>query len=213
MLGSKEVESVVAGSTDVFTNHANTVVKYILGGAKIKIVAPGMVDNPNFHHMDYLVSANGPKTPQDLLKRKYKVAVDGLDSCPDLILYKWLEEHNIPKSQVDVVVLPDPQNEQALKQGLVDIACFHPPYNKKALADGFVELFSSYDVAQGPAGGASIRGFSDKFIQEHPDIVAAFTRAIIRAHHWINSHQDQAIQIIAKRLKVKPGEPGHLLVR
>jgi ABC-type nitrate/sulfonate/bicarbonate transport system substrate-binding protein len=204
----REVESVVTGSTDVFTNHADTVVKYILGGAKIKIVAPGIVDSPKFHHMDYLSSANGPKSWQDFLTHKYKVGMSGTDTCSDLILYKWLASHNIPQSQVDIVVLPDPQLEEALKLGQVDVVCFHPPFNQTALVDGFKELFSSYDVVQGPAGGASIRGFSDKFIQEHPDVVAGFTVAIVRAHHWINAHQQQAIQMNADYLKVAPQNLG-----
>jgi ABC-type nitrate/sulfonate/bicarbonate transport system substrate-binding protein len=206
--GTNEVESVVTGSTDVFTNHADTVVKYILGGAKIKIVAPGIVDSPKFHHMDYLSSANGPKSWQDFLTHKYKVGMSGTDTCSDLILYKWLASHNIPQSQVDIVVLPDPQLEEALKLGQVDVACFHPPFNQTALADGFKELFSSYDVVQGPAGGASIRGFSDQFIQQHPDVVAGFTVALVRAHHWINAHQQQAIQMNADYLKVAPQNLG-----
>ncbi|SMC25166.1 ABC-type nitrate/sulfonate/bicarbonate transport system, substrate-binding protein [Clostridium acidisoli DSM 12555] len=207
---TSEVQSVLTGNNDVFTNHPSTVVRAILAGAKIHIVAPGMVDNQKFVHMEYIVKDGGPvSTVEDFKKvaatRKIKWAVSSTDSCPDIIALEWAKQNKISKDKINFVIMPDEQQEQAIKQGAVDIGCLHPPYGKKAKNDcGTKDLFTSYDVVKGPAGGSSIRGFSDKFIKAHPEVVKGFTKAIVKAHHWINTHQQQAIAIEAKRLKMKP---------
>lgn len=206
---TSEVQSVLTDNNDVFTNHPSTVVRAVLAGAKIHIVAPGMVDNKNFVHMEYIVKDGGPvSTVEDFKKvaatRKIKWAVSGTDSCPDIIALEWAKQNHITKDQINFVIMPDEQQEQAIKQGSVDIGCLHPPYGKKAKNDGGTkDLFTSYDVVNGPAGGSSIRGFSDKFIKAHPEVVKGFTKAIVEAHHWINTHQQQAINIEAKKLKMK----------
>lgn len=199
-----EVQSVLTGSNDVFTDHPSSVIQAILAGAKIKIVAPGMVDNKKFVHMGYLVKDNGPyKTAADLKGKKLKVAVSGTNTCTDIIAMEWFRQHGISKQNVNFVIMPDEQIEQAVKQGLVDIGCVHPPYTKKAQNDGGTrQLFTSYDAVHGPSAGASIRGFSDKFIEQHPEQVAGFTKAIIRAHKWMNTHQDEAMKIEAQKLNI-----------
>lgn len=206
-----EVQAVLTDNDDVFTNHPSSVIRARLAGAKIKIVAPGMVDNKEFVHMDYIVKTDGNiKSVEDVKNiiktRKIKWAVSGTDTCTDIIASEWAKQNGIdPKKSINFVIMDDSQQEQAIKQGLVDIGCLHPPFIKKAQNDGgTTSLFTSFDVVKGPAGGSSIRGFSEKFIKEHPDVVAGFTKAIVKAHHWINAHQQQAINIIAKRLKMDP---------
>lgn len=206
-----EVQSVLTNNNDVFTNHPSSVVRARLAGAKIKIVAPGMVDNAKLVHMDYIVKEDGPiKNVQDVKNiiktRKIKWAVSSTDTCTDIIASEWAKQNGInPKNDINFVVMPDDQQEQSVKQGIVDIGCLHPPFIKKAQNDGGTKsLFTSFDVVKGPAGGSSIRGFSEKFIKEHPEVVTGFIKAIDKAHHWINANPDKAIQIIAKRLNMKP---------
>ncbi|MCX7923554.1 MAG: ABC transporter substrate-binding protein [Clostridia bacterium] len=202
----EDIAAALSGSSDLFTGHPNTVVKAVLGGAKIKIVSPGMVDDSKFVHMNYFVKEGGSiKSAKDFLNKKVKVAVSGLNSCTDLIVLEWLSQNNIPKEQVEFVIMPDKEQEQALKQGLVDLAVLHPPWIKKAQLDGgLVSLFTSYDVVKGPEGGSSIRGFSEKFINKHPEQVKGFVRAIIKAHKWINQNQQEAIKIIARKMEIDP---------
>lgn len=204
----EDIAATLTGSNDVFTGHPNTVAKAILGGAKVKIVAAGMVDNPVNFHMGYFVKTDGPiQSAQDFLKKKVKVAVSGLNSCTDLLVLEWLSQNNIPKEQVEFTVMPDSQQEQALSQGLVDLAVLHPPFILKAKSDPKVKLlFTSWDIVKNPASGTSIRGFSEKFINEHPDVVTGFIRASAKARKWINANQEEAIKIFAKRMDVDPSK-------
>jgi len=104
------------------------------------------------------------------------------------------------------VVLPNPgQQEQALKQGLIDMTTSHPPYAGVALKEGGVRsVATSFDILHDPAAGLSVRGFTEKFIAHHPEIVRAFVRVLDRTHHWINTHQQEAAAIVARRAKLKP---------
>lgn len=203
--GTSEVQTVVAGANDVFTGHPSTVAKAVLAGAKIKIVSPGMVDNANFTHMDYMVKADSPlKTAEDVKNRKIKIAVAGTGSCSDLIALQWAKKNGIPAENIEFILMPEAQQEQAVTQGLVDVANLHPVSYKKAHADGLRTLFTSWEVVGNPAAGSSIRGFSEKFIKENPEVVKGFVRALYKAHVYINSHQKESIDIVAKALDKDP---------
>jgi sulfonate transport system substrate-binding protein len=204
----KAIQATITGDSDLFQNHPNTVIKAILAGVKIKITSPGMVDNPEFIHMGYFVKDGGNfQTAEDVKKKPVKFAVSSINSCTDLLALEWARINKVPKDNLIFVIMPDAEQEQALKQGLVDIVDLHPPFIKKIQINGGArKLFSSWDVTGSPGGGASIRGFSEKFIKAHPKEVAGFTRALVRAHHWINSHQKEAIDIVAKKYGWDPAK-------
>lgn len=207
--GVSDVQSVIEGDNDIFTNHPVTVAQAIEGGAKIHIIAPGMVDNSTLVHMDYFVKKGGPiQTVADLKAQiakgnKIKVAVSGTDTCTDLVANEWFKQNGVSKNDITYVIQDDSQIEQSVAQGLVDIGCLHPPFIKKAQIDGELNsLFTSYDAVKGPAGGASIRGVSDAFAAKYPQVVTGFIKAIDEAHHFINDNPDKANAIEAKDLNM-----------
>jgi len=204
----EDIAAALSGSNDVFTGHPNSVARAMLGGAKIKFVATGMVDDPENFHMGYFVRKDGPiQSPQDFLKKKVKVAVSGFNSCTDLLVLEWLSQNGIPKEQVEFTIMPDERQEQALYQGLVDLAVLHPPWILKAESNPKLKiLFTSWDVVKNPALGTSIRGFSEKFIKKHPDVVTGFIRASRKARLWINANQAEAIKIFAEEMDLDPSK-------
>ncbi len=203
-----EIATIVSGHDDVFTGHPNTVAKAILAGAKIKIVAPGMVDNPNYPHMVYFVKKGAViQSAADIRKgkRPIKVAVSGINGCADLLFFEWLGQNKLPNAKAEFVIMPDTQQEQALEQGLIDVICLHPQYWKQASENKkLLKLVNTWEITKNPGSGASIRGFSEEFIRKHPNQVRGFVRALIRSHKWINSHLPEAIEINARHLKLKP---------
>jgi ABC-type nitrate/sulfonate/bicarbonate transport system substrate-binding protein len=198
-----ELISVLSGDNDMFTGHPPSLAKAILGGAKLKAVAPGMVDHPDFPHVQYLVKEGSPiKSLKDVIGKK--VAVSSRSECSDGYITWWLKRHNLP-TNVEWVVMPAEQMEQALRQGLIDMTTSHPPHAGQTMRRGGVtRIGTSYDIVQSPAGGLSIRGFSDTFIREHPEVVKGFVRALYRSRVWINANQEEAARMTARRLKMKP---------
>jgi ABC-type nitrate/sulfonate/bicarbonate transport system substrate-binding protein len=204
--GTSSVQTVIAGANDVFDGHPSVIAKAVLAGAKIKIVSPGMVDNGKFVHMDYMVKADGPiKSSADVKNRKVKVAVSGTGSSGDLIALEWARKNGVPAENLEFVLMPEAQQQQALAQGLVDIVNLHPASYKLAHTSGqFKTLFTSWEVVGSPAAGSSIRGFSEKFIKENPEVVKGYIRALYKAHQYINNNQEEAIKIVAKAIDKKP---------
>jgi sulfonate transport system substrate-binding protein len=204
----RAIQACITNNNDVFTDHPNSVVKAKLAGVKVIIISPGMVDHPVLNHMNYFVKADGSfQTADDIRKKPIKVAVSGINSCTDLIALEWARINNVPTDNLQFVIMPDDQQEQALKQGLIDLADLHPPFIKKIQIDGGAKsLFNSWQVVGSPAGGSSIRGVSEKFAKEHPNELKGFVKSLIRAHHWINANQQEAIKIIAKRLGQDPAK-------
>ncbi len=75
-----------------------------------------------------------------------------------------------PRDKVELVILKDELQEQALRQGLIDVAVVHPPFNVKAEnAGGLKILTTSWDIGSkagnGIIGGLAVRAFSDDFIK------------------------------------------------
>lgn len=203
-----EITAVVSGNSDVFSGHPNTVARAILAGAKIKIVAPGIVDNPTYPHMVYFIKKGGPiQTAQDIRKSKrpIKVAVSGINICADLLFLEWLSQNQISDARAEFVIMPDTQQEQALEQGLVDVATLHPPYWKRAEGNKkLAKLVTTWEITKNPGLGASIRVFSDEFLRKHPREVRGFVRALIKSHRWIDTHLQEAIAIEARHFNMKP---------
>ncbi|HWR08486.1 ABC transporter substrate-binding protein [Sporomusa sp.] len=202
--GATELQTVAQGINDAFIGgHPYNVAQAIMAGIKVKAVAPGMIDDPEFPHVRYLVREDSPiKSLDDIVGKKVSQS-SSTSACQDGYLKLYLKQHNLPLD-VEWVKLPNPgQQEQALKQGLVDMTTSHPPYSGITVKQpGIRQVGTSYDIVKNPGAGLSVRGFSEKFIEEHPDVVRAFCRALQKSHKWINANQKEATAIIAKKLKV-----------
>jgi len=203
--GVTEFQTISQGINDAFIGgHPPNVAQARLAGLKFVAVAPGMVDNPKFPHVRYLVQTNSPIKTLDDIEGK-KVAITSIGACTSGYLQYYLKQKGLPDN-VNWTTLSNPgQQEQSLTQGLVDVATSHPPFAGIALAAGGVrEIATSWDILHSPGAGLSVRGFSEDFIKAHPNEVKGFAKALAKARIWINSHQDEAKAIIANKLKLDP---------
>lgn len=206
--GATEFQTIAQGINDAFIGgHPPTLAQAILAGVKVKAVAPGMVDHPEYPHVRYLVKEDSSiQSLNDIVGKKVSIGSTS-SPCSDGYLKIWLKQNNLPQN-VEWVTLSVPgQQEQAVKQGFVDMTTSHPPYAGVAVKQGEVrQIATSYDILKNPAAGLSVTGFSEKFIQEHPDIVRAYCRALAKVRPWINSHQKEAAEIVARKNNLKPDE-------
>jgi ABC-type nitrate/sulfonate/bicarbonate transport system substrate-binding protein len=98
----------------------------------------------------------------------------------------------------------DRQALQAVDQGAIDIAQVHPPFYKLGFESGLRQIGDSFDAGLGATTGTALYYFSNKYIDEHPDRVQAFVRAITKAQIWANKPENRAkaAQITAEGLNV-----------
>jgi ABC-type nitrate/sulfonate/bicarbonate transport system substrate-binding protein len=201
--------SVVKGDNDLFgSGHPTNIAVARKAGFKIKIVLHSMIDNPvnNKLHMTWLVKDDGKiNSPADLAGKK--IAVGSLGGCVELLTAELLRQNNLSKDKVELVVMKDQLQEQALRQGLIDVAVLHPPYNVKAENAGGVKILTtSWNIGSkagdGAIGGLAVRAFSDDFIKKHPDVIKAYIVADLKAQHWINEHYEEALKLESEYLKI-----------
>jgi len=194
--------ALVAGKTDVYDAEVNALINLRQGGARVVGVVrsnaePSPSDTVHSHHMQWLV-LNGSPYSADSIKtlvasgHKPKVAVGALGICADLETQAWFRQYNLTKDNFEFIVMPDPDQEAALRQGQIDIAVLHPPFYTAAQQHGGVRvLTTSYD-AFGSEGGYSLLVFTEDYIKKNPEAVRAFIRAFKDSERWSNDHPTES---------------------
>jgi ABC-type nitrate/sulfonate/bicarbonate transport system substrate-binding protein len=198
------VASVVAGKLDVGGAHINRTIAGISAGAKIKAVIANTETTQAIPHMVYAtLESSSIKTAQDLIGKKIGIPLIG--GCNEYIPYAYMNKNGItdPKSKVQMIVMPESNLEQALRQGDIDVIGMHKIPGFIAERGGLRLLFSDYD-AFGNIGGSTPAYFSEKFIQEKPDVVRRFVTAMAKTINWANANQQKAIDITVKRANIDP---------
>lgn len=203
---AQQIPSVLNGNNDIGGGfHPNNLAVAIAGGARIKGVATGGIDptpdqDPKLRHMNWYI--NPEETPSvknfaDLnkLEGKLKFSTITNNICADFLANKIADNQGLPREKIEWVSMPDIQAVQALKQGLVKVAGVHPPFYKSMEDAGMVKIADSLDAKVGIAGGITYYVFNIDFIDQHPDIIKKFARAITKAQKWSNEHPEEAQKI------------------
>jgi ABC-type nitrate/sulfonate/bicarbonate transport system substrate-binding protein len=200
------VPAVASRNIDFANRHTPLLLTANAGGARLKIVAAGAQTTPERPHMRYLVpKGSSIRTVKDFKGKK--VGINSFGACSEYVLKEYLRRNGLERD-IQFVVIPDTNQEQALKQGLIDVAVLHSPFYEKAVKVGDVrEVFNDYIVDKGVSG--MLPYFThDDFIKEHPEIVRKFVKVLVRASNWTNEHHDEAGIIFAKRRGLEPQYSG-----
>jgi ABC-type nitrate/sulfonate/bicarbonate transport system substrate-binding protein len=211
--GVSQNQAVVQGYIDVFTQgHPSSVGQARLGGLEITQVVPGFVDHPDNPHIMYLVRDDSPyKTLEDIGRYGAKIASGtGFSPCTNGYLYYHLTKHGYdPEKAIEWVTFSQGGGtaELAMSKGDIDVTTSHTPYGGIGLTmEGVRLLGTTWDIFQSPGAGLAARGFSDKFIEEHPDIVQGFANAMYRARVFVNNNNEYARKVAGEYLGLDPNE-------
>jgi ABC-type nitrate/sulfonate/bicarbonate transport system substrate-binding protein len=196
------VASVVAGKIDVGGLHINRTIAGISAGAKIKAVAACQETTQRVPHMVGVIRRDSPiRGARDLIGKKIGLTQTG--GCHEYTPYDYLRKNGVkdPKAQIEIMILPEKQLEQALRQSELDLIMLHKIPEEIERRGEFKVLFSDYDV-WGAIGGATPYYFTEAFIREKPAVVRRFVTALAKTQNWANEHPEQAKEITAKLLKI-----------
>ncbi|HEY3424637.1 MAG TPA: ABC transporter substrate-binding protein [Negativicutes bacterium] len=198
------VAAVVAGKIDIGAAHFGRTIAGISAGAKIKAVVAGTETTQKIPHMVIITTAKSPiKTAQDLVGKK--IGIPTIGGCNEYTPYAYMTKNGIdnPKSKVEVIVMPESNLEQALRQGDIDAAAMHKNPEVITASGELRLLFTDYDV-WGSDGGGTPFYFSEKFIQEKPDVVRRFVAAVAKTNNWANANEQKAIDMTVEKNKLDP---------
>ncbi|BBB90763.1 MAG TPA: ABC transporter substrate-binding protein [Methylomusa anaerophila] len=201
--------SVLNGTNNVATANFNALATYIAAGAKIKAVTLNGVDptpdvDPKYRHMRYYLSPKlGVNTLAELValrqSQNKKVTINGTKPvCTTFIADNAFDRLGHGRENIQFVSFDsDTAALQAAQQGNLDIVGVHPPFYKLAADSKLTMVFDTVDTGLGEAAGVSAYYFTEKFIEENPEAVARFVRAIRKANAWsINpANEEEAIRL------------------
>lgn len=198
--GPQDIQSAATNQTDFGGAFTGAVVKLADAGAQIT----GVV---NYYGSDaktfggYYVLNNSPiHTARDLIGKK--IGVNTLGGQSEAVIHTYLLNSGLSEAeikQVQLVVLPPNDTEQAVRRGQVDVGALGGVLQDHAVAAGGLRsLFSDYKLFGTFPGGQYV--FRNDFIAQNPDTVRTFTTGVAKAIQWETDTPRQ--QVIARFTKI-----------
>ncbi|MDR2845940.1 MAG: ABC transporter substrate-binding protein [Candidatus Methanoplasma sp.] len=212
--------ALLAGRTNIYDGHPNTIINLLQSGAKVKGVVMTGYEPDNLSeieklHMHWLVdkTRTDGKTITSVAElfekvSKPKIAVLATGVCADLEVQILLDKYG--KSAVkdyDIIQLTDPNQEAALQSGQIDVAVLHPPFYSAVEGHNDVNVIAVSTDTLGQYAGVSLLVFTESFIADHPDTVRQFIIAYKAAQRWSNDHQVEAGRLTADTIGLDNAVP------
>ncbi|ESK55333.1 ABC transporter substrate-binding protein [Acinetobacter tjernbergiae] len=194
--GPQDLQALTTGDVDVATAFDGAIIKLAAAGIKIKsVVASYGSDDKSW--VGYFVQENSPiHSARDLIGKK--VAVNTLGAHYQFVLKDYLAREGLTDDeikQVEFVVLPPANTEQALRAGQIDAAALVSIFQDKALERGGLrKLISDTDLYGSFTAGSYV--FTEKFIKEHPEVVKQYVTGVAKAVEW--TKQTPREQVLAR---------------
>ncbi|GAA3789838.1 ABC transporter substrate-binding protein [Sphaerisporangium flaviroseum] len=202
--GPQDIQSAATGQTDFGGAFNGAIIKLKAAGAPIKAVV-GYYGSDEKSFNGYYVTEGSPiRTARDLIGKK--VGVNTLGAHHEAVIKEYLKREGLTPEeikQVELVVIPPVNTEQALRQGQLDVGTLGGILKDKALERGGLRpLFTDVGLF-GPFTAGSIV-LREDFIAKNPATTKTFVQAFAKAVAWTQTHSAKEVvarfqQIIAER--------------
>ncbi len=141
-----------------------------------------------------------------IIERKLTLGIVHECSMHNLMLRYWLASAGIdPDRDLDLVVIPPQEMVSQLRSGDIDGFCVGEPWNTVAIQEkiGFV-VATDLDIWAG--NPEKVLGFTESWVQQHPNTHSAIVRAILEACEYCDEprHRPEILTLLAKHLNVSP---------
>ncbi|GAA3140554.1 ABC transporter substrate-binding protein [Planomonospora alba] len=198
--GPQDIQSAATGQTDFGGAFNGAIAKLAAAGAPIKAVI-GYYGSDADSYVGYFVTEDSPiKGPRDLIGKK--IGVNTLGAHLEAALKEYLKRGGLTPEeikQVELVVVPPVNTEQALRQGQIDVAALNGILRDKALERGGLRpLFKDIDLF-GPFTAGSVV-LTEKFIADNPQTTRKFVEAFAKAVEWTQTRPREEVVAAYKKI-------------
>jgi ABC-type nitrate/sulfonate/bicarbonate transport system substrate-binding protein len=198
--GPQDIQSAATGQTDFGGAFAGAVAKLITAGAPITpVINYYGYDSKTFTGF-YVPKDSSIHTAADLVGKK--VGVNTLGGQDEADIHDYLRKAGLTEDQVkkvQLVALPPPNTEDALRHGQIDVAALSGQFQQRAVADGGLRAVFTDIQEYGPFNGGPYV-FRNDFIQKNPEAVRAFVSGVAHAIQWERDTPRQ--KVIAEMTKI-----------
>lgn len=192
--GPQNIQAAATGDVDYGGAFNGAVVKLIASKVPVRAVisyyGTDALSNSGF----YVLPDSPIKNGRDLIGKK--IAVNTLGAHAEFTIREYLARQGLSSEeakQVQMVVMPPGNSEQALREKQVEVAAMQTILYEKAQARGDLRLLFSDHQLFGDFNAGSYVMRND-FIAKNPNTVRHFVRATARAIEWARSHSVQDVR-------------------
>ncbi len=180
--GPESIQAVATGQSDIGGAFPSAVIHLIAAGGPVKAVIGQFGADSKAYSGLYVPSDSSIHTAKDLLGKK--IGVNTLGANSEAVMHLWLKKQGLSAEeikQVELVVIPPVNMEEALDQGQLDGAMMGGAVREKAERDGGVRrIFKDVEFLGSYLNTTTV--LSDSFIEDHPvatkELVTGLAKAI-----------------------------------
>jgi NitT/TauT family transport system substrate-binding protein len=203
--GSPVVAAVLGGAVDMGSANLLPIAAARLSGFPVVLVAPSGANSVKSPIDAVIVAKSSPiKTAKDLNGKT--CVTSALQNILQIQAAAWMDKKGGDWKSVKWVDAPPAAESATVASGKVDCAAITEPFLSAALANDDVRLLTYTGAEVAPLvieGGVFT---SQDYATKHADAIKKFTRAILDAGQWANTHHEEAAVILAKYSKREPAK-------
>ncbi|MCY0934082.1 aliphatic sulfonate ABC transporter substrate-binding protein [Streptomyces sp. H34-S4] len=205
--GPSEIEALNGGSLDIgFIGPSPSINAYVKSkGSNLRIISGSASGG-----VKLVVNPDKIKTLDDI--RGKKIATPQKGNTQDVAFLNWIGtkgwtvDPESGKGDVSVVRTDNKVTPDAFKQSSIDGAWVPEPTASKLVSQGAKVLLDETDLWPDKKFVITNIIVSQKFLQEHGDVVEAVLRGTVKTNEWINANQDKAKASANAALKTLSGK-------
>jgi NitT/TauT family transport system substrate-binding protein len=201
--GAEVLPQILKGDTQIGFSNSVTVLLAASKKLPIKIVSQASQANSPKKDVSAVVvkGDGGIKTAKDLEGKT--IAVNTLKNIGDVTIKAALAKRGADPDSLKFVEVPFPEMNAALDAGRVDAIWALEPFLTEATQNGGRVI--TYNYAEVDPKLTNTLGFtSQKYLQEHGDVVDRFVKAYNRSLEYAQTHPDEARKAVASYTKIEP---------
>ncbi|MBD7996812.1 ABC transporter substrate-binding protein [Arthrobacter sp. Sa2CUA1] len=202
--GAAIVPAVTSGQMDFGFSNITSMIVGRSKGLPVQMVAPGgsSTGDPDADFAAVMTKPDsGIETTKDLEGKK--VGVNTLNNISDSTISEAVKQAGGDYESIEFVEIPFPELSGQLAAGTVDAIAAVEPFVTIAKADGAVPVFSNYAE---PVDDLTVAVYfaSDEYIQENPETVEKFVRALKASQEFAEANPDKVRAILPSYTSLKP---------
>lgn len=202
--GAAIVPAVTSGQMDFGFSNVTSLIVGRQKGLPLKMVAAGPQttgDEKDDFAAVVTKKDSGIEEIKDLEGKK--IGVNTLANISDSTVSEAVKEAGGDPEKLQFVEMPFPDMPANLAKGNVDAIAAVEPFVTLAKNDGAVPVFSNYAY---PVTDLTIATYftSDQYVQQNPNTVAAFTRAMKASQQFAQDNPDKARAVLSTYTKIDP---------
>jgi NitT/TauT family transport system substrate-binding protein len=191
--GAAAIPALVGGDLDIAYGAWPSFLLANAQGFELRAVADGTAARPGFTELLAMPDSGLEGRPEALAGTR--IAVNTLGNLGELAVRSTLERAGLDPDDVELVEIGFPEMTAALERGDVDVIWASEPV--ATLARETVGAVLVADSYVGDMEGFPVAGYqaSAEFVEEHPETVAAFRRALDAAVDRIRADESLVAEI------------------